>query len=83
MKQIYLILLFLLTLMMLGCSNEVAVEQSSQVAGPIPSENYRGKPATEHTAKANAALEKHLPQGDFLDGSMMADFNESTLVAPL
>ena len=56
---------------------------ANEATGPIPSENYRGKPATEHTAKANAALEKRLPKGDFLDGSMMADLNESTLIAPL
>ena len=69
--------------LLLGCSNETVVEKPSEAAGPISSENYRGKPATEHTARANAALEEFLPKGDFLDGSMMIDFNESTLVAPL
>ncbi len=69
--------------LMLGCSYATAVENPAQAAGPISSENYRGKPATGHTVRANAALEKRLPKGDFLDGSMMTDFNESTLVAPL
>ena len=66
-----------------GCSNETATANRPEPAGPTSSENYRGKPATEHTARANAALEQFLPIGDFLDGSMMIDFNESTLVAPL
>ncbi|MCH7567077.1 MAG: MBL fold metallo-hydrolase [Nitrospirae bacterium] len=69
--------------LLLGCSNETAAEKPSEAAGPISSENYRGKPATGHTVRANAALEKRLPKGDFLDGSMMTDFNEGTLVAPL
>jgi hypothetical protein len=69
--------------LMLGRSYATAVENPAQAAGPISSENYRGKPATGHTVRANAALEKRLPKGDFLDGSMMTDFNERTLIAPL
>ncbi|MEE8539623.1 MAG: MBL fold metallo-hydrolase, partial [Woeseiaceae bacterium] len=64
-------------------ANHPGAQASERVFGPVSSENYRGKPATEHTARANAALEKRLPKGDFLDGSMMTDFNEGTLVAPL
>jgi len=44
---------------------------------------YHGKPATQTTVASQRAEEKALPVGDFLDGSMMREHSQESLIAPL
>jgi alkyl sulfatase BDS1-like metallo-beta-lactamase superfamily hydrolase len=44
---------------------------------------YQGKPATQETIDLQNAAEKQLPIGDFLDGTLMSEHSNETLIKPL
>lgn len=77
-----------LTTLLSACARQEAEKLETalnreQVANDRPWVDYQGKTATAATLTVLEAVEKSLPAGDFLDGSMMSDHKSDVLVAPL
>lgn len=89
MKGNSLTLCIIVLLAVAGCGGKNAGETPRDAAGDYREDTawaldaYHGKPATAATIAAQHVAERGLPAGDFLDGSMIGEHSNESLIAAL
>lgn len=89
MKAKHLTLSFLVLCVLTGCGNPDQDNTALDAAGEYRDDtawaqhSYQGKPATQATIASQRVAERELPDGDFLDGSMMREHSSEIFITPL